>query len=167
MALRVKRASKRSIIIGGIVGVIILVVAGLIVQGVTRQSDDSTARPDYDTVLPNGKSISNLGGWDRVSPPSSAPVFAFTDSIDGVSVIVSQQPLPDSFKGDVAKKVSEFAKAQSMTSELEADGTKMYLGISAKGPQSTVFTKNDLLILIKSQAKIEDKSWMAYVTSLK
>lgn len=120
----------------------------------------------YQTILPQGKSISDLGGWQRVSPPEGDPVFAYVDSIDGVSVNVSQQPLPKSLKGDVDEWVTELAKKFNATTRIDADDTKVYVGTSAKGPQSAIFTKNGLLILIKSETKVEDKGWAAYARSL-
>jgi hypothetical protein len=133
-------------------------------------SENSTSNnvdaPKYETVLPSGKSIDALGGWSRISPPENDPVYAFTDTVNGISVNVSEQPLPQSFKGKVDTEVAEIAKKFNATSTLDANGTKVYIGTSAKGPQSLIFVKNNLLILIKSQQKIDDSTWIEYVTSL-
>lgn len=120
---------------------------------------------EYQTVVPEGKSISDLGGWKRVSPTKSDPVYAYVDSIDGVAISVSQQPLPKS-KGGAGDQVADIAKRFNATAKIDANGTTVYLGTSAKGPQSAILTKNDLLILIKSQSKIDDKSWGKYAKSL-
>jgi hypothetical protein len=121
---------------------------------------------EYQTVLPQGKSITKLGGWKRVSPPDSDPVFAYIDAINGIAISVSQQPLPQSFKDDVDNQVAELAKKFAATTKIDADGTTVYLGTSAKGLQSVIFTKNGLLILIKSQNKIDNNAWAQYAASL-
>lgn len=121
---------------------------------------------EYQTLLPSGKSISELGGWKRVSPQGKDPVYAYTDSIDGVTISVSQQPLPQSFLSNTESELAELAKKFNATTEIDAGSTKVYVGISAKGPQSAILTKNSLLIMIKSQKKIDDKSWAKYVESL-
>ena len=131
--------------------------------------NDTTLKdvPSYSTVLPSNKTIESLGGWSRVSPPNSDPVYAYTDTVDTVSITVSEQPLPVSFKSDVSTKVAEVAKNFNATTKLEAKSTDFYIGTSASGPQSVIFAKNDVLILIKSQKKIDDEKWGVYIDSLR
>jgi len=121
----------------------------------------------YLTVLPEGKSIGQLGGWQRISPPKSTPVYAYADKIDNVTVSVSEEPLPKSFVGHAADQVAALAKDYNATDQINTGDTTVYVGTSAKGPQSAILIKSDLLILIKSQSKISDKSWASYVQSLK
>ena len=159
---------------------IVLVVSGSLVavrlqQGMTSNKTASTARktsgaaqsPTYTTLLPGGKTIDSLGGWHRVSPPDRDPVFAYVDKVGGVQVNVSQQPLPDNFKSDTSKNVAELAKSFNATEKVEVGNTTLYVGTSSKGPQSAIFAKDDTLILMKSQAKISNDAWTAYVESLK
>jgi hypothetical protein len=133
----------------------------------TVTSTKTDQKPEYATMLPGDKSIESLGGWHRVSPPDRAPVFAYADTIDGVKVNISQQPLPDSFKPDVDKSIAELAKSYSATDKITNDSLTMYVGTSAQGPQSVILAKDSLLILMKSTGKIDDKSWAAYAESLK
>jgi len=159
----VKRSKK---IIIGAAGIVLI---GLVVVGfVIYKTNDAFSgdHPRYETVLPSGKTIGELNGWQRVSPPESDPVYAYLDTIEGISISVSEQPLPESFKAATADKVAELAKQYSATTTLEAGETKIYIGTSAKGPQSVIFTKKGLLILIKSQEKVSDKAWTTYVQSL-
>ena len=122
---------------------------------------------EYQTVLPESKSITQLGGWRRVSPSDSDPVYAYTDKINDVAISVSQQPLPESFKqGGIDSNVADVAKKFNATASFDAGTTTAYSGTSAKGPQSVIFTKNSLLILIKSQANIDEDAWVRYVKSL-
>lgn len=158
--------SKKAILIT----IAILIGGGLIIWLLIRQHEinvNSRAKmPEYQTVLPGTKSVSELGGWRRISPPQKDPVFAYTDTIGDISINISQQPLPASFRSDVNGQVAEMAKKFNATTKIDAGGTKVYVGTSVKGPQSAILTKNGLLILIKSQSKIDDAAWAEYVKSL-
>ena len=134
------------------------VAAATIVQG--------SQQPEYDTLLPEGKSIQRLGGWSRVSPPDKEPVFAYVDSIDSVQVFVSQQPLPVAFKNDAVAEAKKLAQQLGTTEQLTDDGLTAFVSTSAKGPQATIAVKKDLLILIRSGAKIKNASWIGYINTL-
>ena len=165
--------SKKTITI---TSVVIVVLIGCAATGLLMKQNSETANkispkavdsPAYTTVLPEGKSVSKLGGWTRISPPTNDPVYAYADKIGSVSITVSEQPLPASFKNNVDTQVGEVAKKFNATTQFQANDTKVYIGTSAKGPQSLIFTKNNTLVLIKSLQKVEDKSWVAYINSLK
>ena len=151
--------TKKAAVIAG--SVIMIVIAGLLIRHYTLGDN-----PEYRTVLPGGKSIDELGGWERVSPPEKDPVFAYADAINDIPISVSQQPLPDSFKTDTASHIADLAKAYNATTKIVAGDTTAYIGTSAKGPQSVILTKKNLLILIKSQKTIENIVWEEYVKSL-
>ncbi len=124
--------------------------------------------PAYDTVLPGGKTAEALGGWTRISPPNRDAVWAYTDSIGGIPISVSQQKLPADFKtSDTDEQVSQLAKDFDAQETITAASTTVYIGTSAKGPQSVIFNMNDLLILIKSTAPIAKDQWVAYINSLR
>ena len=166
----IKRHKKTTLI--AIATLIALILILVVIGGVHSKLDKTSDAPvieetGFQTVIPSGKTISQLGGWQRISPLNTAPVYAYADKIGDVTISVSQQPLPTSFAGSVDEKVSELATAYSATNTLDAEGVKVYIGTSAKGPQSTIFTKNDLLILIKSQENIDNESWIRYITSLR
>lgn len=152
------------IIVGGIG---ITALSGAIGESSLQKEDISSTKPEFDTLLPNGKSIDGLGGWKRVSPPGAAPAFAYSDKIGNVTIAVSQQSLPDDFKKDTPAKMTELAKSFHASEKLTtANGTTVYIGSSARGPQSAILEIDQLLILIKSTGKIDDKKWASYVDSL-
>ncbi len=128
--------------------------------------DHTLNQPSYQTVLPTGKTIQQLGGWQRVSPEDKDPVFAYADTIGTVPISISQQPLPSSFNGDSEAKLADLAKKFSATKKLSTVNGAAYLGTSAKGPQSVLLAKNNTLILIKSQSAIDTQAWVAYIDSL-
>ena len=123
--------------------------------------------PPYQTMLPGGKTAEALGGWYRVSPPDRNPVYAYADTIGTVSIDVSEQPLPEGFATDTAEQVAQLAQGFNANEKLQAGGTTMYIGTSSKGPQSVIFTKNQLLVLIKSDSRISNDQWAGYISSLR
>lgn len=162
------KPSKKVVIIGiGFAVVLITCTALLIVSNLPKKADTANATtPDFNSVLPINTSIDSLGGWTKRTPPNSEPFYVFTHSIDGVSVNVSQQAFPDSFTNNVDSKVSEIAKGYNATTILDANGTKIHIGNSAKGFQSVIFAKSNVLVLIVSEKKIQDSSWISYVNNL-
>ena len=174
---------RRPFIIGGTV---VLVVIGIVsltsMRGIITpnpSADQATLEgvpftttqltkgtPDYTTMLPAGKSIEDFGGWTRVSPTNKDPVFAYVDSLGGSSINVSQQPLPPGFRDDTAEQVSLLAQDFNASQVLTVGDTLVYIGTSAKGPQSVILTKNELLILIRSSVVISNELWASYVASL-
>lgn len=118
--------------------------------------------PEYATITPNQKSVE----WSRVSPPNHNAVFAFADTVGSIPITVSEQPLPDSFKHGTDSQLEELAKSYSANRFITVDDTKVYIGTSAKGPQSLILSKKSLLILIKSTATLHDEQWSAYISSL-
>lgn len=123
--------------------------------------------PDYATVLPSGKTIQDLGGWTLVSPTGRDPVFAYIDKIGNIQINVSQQPLPAALKPDTANKVEKLAKDYGASETITVDDTTVHIGTSEKGPQSVIFNKGDLLILIKSSVRIDNDEWAKYITTLR
>lgn len=133
----------------------------------SRKTGTGDQSPTYETVLPANKSIDDLGGWKRVSPPDRDPVFAYGDKIENTAISVSQQPLPENFKNDTDKKISELAESFGAATKIEVDGMTAYIGTSAKGPQSTILARNGTLVLIKSQATLSQDAWKEYIQTLK
>jgi hypothetical protein len=171
--------SKKTFLISGSVVTVALIAFGVYSlflkhttpnQVATTEVLSSAAvvqEPSYKTILPTGKTIQDLGGWGRVSPPDKDPVFAYADKIDGVQASITEQPLPDAFKSNTDAEVAKLAKQFSATDKVISGAVIIYLGTSVKGPQSAILTKGDLLILIKSNAKIANQKWADYVATLK
>ncbi|HSW98758.1 MAG TPA: hypothetical protein VLF71_02890 [Candidatus Saccharimonadales bacterium] len=124
-------------------------------------------QPPYATILPAGKTAQQLGGWGRVSPKTSDPVYAYADILKGIGITVSEQPLPDEFALSPQSRVTDLAKQFNATKALTTKaGTVAYIGTSTQGIQSIVATKQQLLILIRSEQTVPDTDWAAYLDSL-
>lgn len=158
---------------GIVAAVVIIASAGTLAMGLrTHTVADGTdpakvaQAPHYETVIPDGKTVEALGGWKRISPPNKPEVYAYSDKIGDVPISVSQQVLPKTFESNPSEQVADLAKKFSATTKIDAGDTIVYVGTSAKGPQSALLTKNNLLILIKSTKKVDEKDWAQYVKSL-
>jgi hypothetical protein len=125
--------------------------------------------PGYATVLPDGKTIDDLGGWIRVSPPGRNAVYAYADKIGGVRIDVSEQPLPPALRNHTSEQMARLAQSYAAKGTLTAAGTTVYIGTSAKGPQSLIFNldQKGLLVLIKSVSPLADNQWVTYINSLR
>jgi len=134
---------------------------------VAGAADTDHGIPGYKTLLPAGKTADELGGWKRVSPPDRNPVYAYSDTLGGIRIAVSQQPLPGSYMQNTIAAVADYAKAYGATSPLTAGDITAHIGTSAKGPQTVIFAKDGVLIRIKSDASIPTEDWSAYLTSLR
>jgi len=161
-----KRLSRKRVVVISIIAIGIILLSIGAYTLLANKYRASSENPGFETLTPRGKSADDFGGWKRVSPPKSDPVFAYTDSIKGVPILVSQQAMPASFTGNINDEVTALAKQFNAAAEIDANGIIIYIGTSAKGPQSVIFTKNDLLILIKSQKQIENSAWAEYVKLL-
>lgn len=65
------------------------------------------------------------------------------------------------------ERIKDLALGFNATTELTiSGGDKLYIGTSARGPQSAIVIKNGLLVLIKSESKINDPAWKKYAESL-
>lgn len=180
LPLKLRSAPRKAKIIGGAACVVTIASIGGYqlftgqLPGVLPGSQPTTASsrltrgtPDYQTILPAGKTIESLGGWTRVSPPDRNPVFAYVDQVGPAQLSVSQQPLPEGFKPDTSKKVEELAVSFQANEKIAAAGTTIHIGSSAQGPQSVIFGKEDLLVLIKSSVRVDNDQWIKYVNSLR
>jgi len=123
--------------------------------------------PEYSTLLPSGKSIEQLGGWTKVSPAKSDPVYAYVDTLSGITIRVSQQKIPESFKDDAKDQVKTLAEEFTSAQVIDVGGTTVYIDQPNKGPQSVIFTKNNLLVSIRASTVIDTGFWANYVNSLR
>jgi hypothetical protein len=73
---------------------------------------------------------------------------------------------PNSFKEDAAGEIAKLAEQFAANEKITAGETQAYLGTDMNGPQSVILTKNDLLILAKSDAKLTSGQWENYLATL-
>ena len=125
---------------------------------------DKTEKANFEYSLPDGNKA-ELNGEVKYDPTKK--VVNYQDSIGGVPITISQQPLPSGFKDDLAARVKKLAEEFAATKTLTTANPTAYIGTSAKGPQTVIFSKKDLLVFIQSTKEIDDKDWAEYITNLK
>ena len=130
------------------------------------EQDKTAEVPFFETLIPAGKSIEQLGGWTRISPKDKNAVFAFTDSIDNNRIVVGQQPLPEDFKENTEEQLESLAKTYKSSEKVTVNGTTIHIASSAKGPQAVIFVKNGILVNIRSSVTLTQDKWIDYVNSL-
>jgi len=122
--------------------------------------------PNFDTILPDGKSSNDVGGWTRVSPPTSNAVYAYVDKIGTIQISVSEQPLPDNFKTNSENQIQQLAEAQGASEKITLGSVTIHIGTYDGGLQRAIFTKDNLLVLITSNNTVSNNQWASYVNSL-
>lgn len=162
---------KTALITTAVIVVVGIAVAALvIVRYLNAEPSTNTSgqveQPDFDVLLPAHKTTEDVDG-KLVHTPKNEPVFTYKDGLNAVAITVNEQPLSDAFKANKDSMLAEVAKGFNATRTLSAGDTKVYIGISAKGPQSLLFVKDDLLFLIQSEKKIPDDAWITYINQLK
>lgn len=130
-------------------------------------SAPTNVTPIFNTILPEGKTIEVLGGFALVSPPDKPAAYAFLDIINDIKIKVTQQQAPDNLISNPDNELKTIAADFNANNLLPVDDRVAYVGQSIKGPQSVIFYKNDLLILIVSEQKVDDQAWIKYLSSLK
>lgn len=123
-----------------------------------------SASPEYQPVLPNGGEDSTTS--KKVLYDPGKKMASYTDTINGIPITVSQQPLPEQFNDDPDAGVRKLAENFSANTVIKAGGLTGYLGTSAKGPQSMVLKKRSMLIFIFSDKTIPTEAWGQYIASL-
>lgn len=134
--------------------------------GVIKTQGLVRGTPSYSTLLPTNKTIDQLGGWSRVSPQGSDPVYAFADTIDTTGITVSQQPIPHDFIDDTQQQVEELAKNFGASEKVTIGEISVYIGTYKDSLQRAIFIKDQLLILIKSDTQLATDRWITYINSL-
>lgn len=135
-------------------------------QSIDNKVSPGEGTPDFKTILPTGKNISEFGGWTLISPKGTDPVYTYVDKVDGVSINVSEQKLPENFKDDIEQNIENLAISFNADEKISTNDLIIHIGTSVEGPQSIIFNKNDLLILIKSDTSINNNQWIEYINSL-
>lgn len=151
--------------------VLVIGVAGTLhLRGQNTKSGDTpgvlsekTEKPTFAYSLPDGKE-DNADG--EVKYDANRRVVNFRDSIGGVVITVSQQPLPAGFETDTEAKVKKLAEDYSANDVLVNANPTAYLGTDVKGPQTVIFAKKDLLVFIQSTKEIDKNDWAEYITKL-
>lgn len=130
------------------------------------QQDLDAQVPYYETLIPVGKTIDQLGGWTRSSPVDRNAGFVYVDYIRENRITVNQQILPEDFKTDTNVQMDALAKSLNATEVLTVGGLMVHIASSSKGPQTVLFNEKGLLVFLRSSVKLSNDDWIGYINSL-
>lgn len=167
------RYKKRYIIGGALVMVpLTVIVVGAIISSRNHNNGDTTdvlgqtatvdATPDFSTLKPT---TSDNQATDFVYNPDKK-VLKYDDILDDIRIVVNQQPLPSEFQSDPTGKVEALAAANYYKDKISTSDTTAFSGMSVKGSQTVIFTKNNLLVFISADRKIDTLKWSKYIESM-
>lgn len=125
----------------------------------------NAVKPEFNSLVPEGKDSDFEAS--KVRYDSEKKVASFEDTIIGVGITLSQQQLPENFKSDPEAEVQKIAENFGAREVIYAGEVKAFSGVSAKGPQTVIFSKHDLLIFIKSNEKLDKDGLIQYIIDLK
>jgi|GEM_PF-3475312 len=123
----------------------------------------AVAKPDFATIKPT----TTENQATALKYDTEKKLASYNDVLGDVAITVSQQPLPEGFKADPTISVENLAKQMNATDKISASDTTAFAGVSIKGPQTVIFTKNDLLIFIIADKKIDVLTWSKYIESMR
>ncbi len=124
--------------------------------------------PDFTVLTPDNTPARSLRGKTLTPPNNSSSFFSFNDTVNGVYLKVSEQPLPEALKDPGEDPIQGLAQGYNANRSITAGGdTTVYIGTSSKGYQSIIFVKEGLLITIVSTAALNDDQWIQYIDSLR
>lgn len=171
---KIPKLQRKQLIIGGssLAAVVVIATVGLIAipklhnkptnspTGVLSAKD---IKPDFAYSLPKA---TKTGATVETRYDAKRKVVSFKDSIGGVEITVSQQPMPENLKKNTDEGVKKLAEGFSANDVLSTANPTAYLGTDAKGPQTVIFVKKDLLVFIFSVGSIDKHDWSEYITNL-
>lgn len=175
LSLKVKEKSilnRRKIVIFGTLVCIFIIIFVSFKMFINRKVPDPgtgqskpkvSHEPKFDIVTPAGRDIKK----ESIQYDAEKNFAKYDDQIDGVQISVSQQPVPNNFKGNEAAELKLVAEGFAAKDQLQTDNdVAAYIGRSAKGPQTVILIKKDKLMFIKTASQIDVKSIEVYVNNL-
>ena len=127
----------------------------------------TVAKPSFQPLAPADSKNNAVNGTPQVAYDTKRNTYSFTDTIGGHAVVVSQQPIPATYKTAV-DAVSKIAISLKANQTATTDSGAAYIASDAKSnTQTVVFSKNNLLVFVQSPFSHTTAQWQAYINALK
>ncbi len=163
---------KKKYVVGAAGIVIVLAIVPLIISQIKDKPEGNTgiteeqATDDQKPNVAQFKVFVPQDGAAQARYDQDKQISSYQDTINGVNLTITQQALPEKFKSNTAEEIKAFATAQNFKDSLSVDNGVAYVGMSAFGPQSVVYQKDQTLIFIQSVKKIPNGTWIKYLNGL-
>ncbi|HEX9678998.1 MAG TPA: hypothetical protein VGA08_00010 [Candidatus Saccharimonadales bacterium] len=126
------------------------------------ETDTGLATPSFDTLLPESYDESGV----KYDPERE--VATLQADLNGVSVTISQQVLPEDVKSkpDGVEKLAISLSDKQTINRLVTDKGLAYLVTAESGQQTLIFSHLGLLVFLRSPLTLTDETWVNFVNSL-
>lgn len=157
---------KRVLRWGALAAAIMAIVIGtpILIRHQTAEQKKNTAaiassKPAYAPLQPEGQASG--ARYD-----SKRQLYTYNDTYKGLTISVSQQPLPEKLRGDVLK-VKQLAETLGTVESFETTNGTAYIATDENsGTQRVVVTHRQLLIFLQSNGTLSPVDWVSYVQNL-
>jgi len=172
----VKKISKSRNVRVGAVGIFFLLGGALVFNAVRGDSGltadlDLLASQGFSDVLSEstGTDTSILTAEGEEIVDQAQGVVRYKTTIDGATLAVTRQPIPDEFLADINGSVKNLALAipnKAALNRHETDFGLIYVAFMDSGDQSAVFSKDGNLYFATTTSNITAEAWTAFANSL-
>lgn len=135
-------------------------------SGASVAGANTQPKPSFSPLAPQDKP--QLADPSKVGHTydQAKSVYSYTDLVVGVPITVSQQPLP-SGEGSAQSKIDNIATKLGAEQQIPTNSGTAYLQIDTKNNvHVVVFTKKDVLVLIRGTYPLPADAWAEYINSL-
>ncbi len=126
----------------------------------------TAAKPTFQPLAPVDSTNNGIHGTPQVAYDGKRNTYSFTDTLAGQAIVVSQQPIPATYKTAV-DAVSKIAVSLKASQTLATSSGAAFIANDAKSnAQTIVFSKNNLLVFVQSPFAHTSDQWQAYINGL-
>lgn len=125
-------------------------------------ADQKTVTPAYAPLKPSGEGGTVAGaGYD-----GKRQMYKYDDVYNGVTMTISQQPLPDNLRGN-PKDIQKIAESIGAKEKVATTNGDAYISTDDKtATQRVVVAHRQLLIFIQSSRSMTNAEWVSYIQQL-
>jgi hypothetical protein len=137
------------------------------VLAASAKAQTTPVKPAFTPLAPVDSTNNGAHGTPQVAYDAKRNTYSFTDTIKGNAIVVSQQPIPTTYKTAV-DAVSKIAVSLKATEAVNASSGTGYIATDPKShAQTVVFSKNNLLVFVQSPFTHASAEWQTYINGLK
>jgi cytoskeletal protein RodZ len=137
------------------------------VLAASAKAQAAPVKPAFTPLAPVDSTNNAVHGTPQVAYDAKRNTYSFTDTIKGNAIVVSQQPIPATYKTAV-DAVSKIAVSLKANQAITTNGGTAFIATDPKSnAQTVVFSKNNLLVFVQSPFTHVTTDWQSYINSLK
>lgn len=165
IVLRAKAAyTPRRAVIAGVVLLVVIAGLGIVASREYKQKatkyNQGTVTADFKPAVPEKTEVQ-----PQTVENNNFKIVTYQDTYNKISLIVSQQKLPDQFYKNPAaiKELDQFKNAD----EVDTSKGKIYVTSNPSGQQWASMVYGNILLFIQTSQRMSDSDWFTYIGNLK